>query len=313
MRRPTTPIERLLARLESGETELEFDKTHGYLRSLLAELDIPVSSQVLVFGKTSLQLQHISPGRPRALYFNDDMYIGWVQRSNIMEFAAVSPQQGTVFYTLKNSPGQTPRFVRDRGDCLVCHAGVLTGNVPGLMVRSVFSRCLGPTHPGFGYLSHRSHEPVQAGAGEVGTSPDSTASRHTWAIKSSTRSAIPARKTSPGARTSSTSAIASTPSATSSPHSDAAALMVLEHQGRDAQPAHPSVVRWPHRAAGRPCGQRHAGTVAPTFAASRSKSGSSTRPSVRCVTCSSATRRSWATPISGTSEFAEEFCRRRTV
>src|SRR5262245_60896483 len=72
-------IARLQARIDSGETRLQFDPEHGYLPALLDELKIPRTSQSLVFSKTSLQLFLISPETPRAIYFNDDMYVGSVQ------------------------------------------------------------------------------------------------------------------------------------------------------------------------------------------------------------------------------------------
>ena len=45
---------------------------------VLTALEVPVSSQMLVFSKTSFQYLHISPEHPRALYFNDDVYVGSV-------------------------------------------------------------------------------------------------------------------------------------------------------------------------------------------------------------------------------------------
>ena len=44
-----------------GTTELVSDPQTGYLKSLLQRLDVPVSSQTLVFSKTSLQRNRISP------------------------------------------------------------------------------------------------------------------------------------------------------------------------------------------------------------------------------------------------------------
>src|SRR4051812_8844323 len=49
------PISRLQERINSGETKLNFDPQHGYLESLLDSLNIPRTSQTLVFSKTSLQ------------------------------------------------------------------------------------------------------------------------------------------------------------------------------------------------------------------------------------------------------------------
>src|SRR5262245_55094226 len=54
------PVARLQKRLDSGEAKLKFDDAHGYLRSVLELLDVPVSSQMLVFSKTSFQRDRIS-------------------------------------------------------------------------------------------------------------------------------------------------------------------------------------------------------------------------------------------------------------
>ena len=59
-------VSKLQQRLEDGTHQLEFDKDHGYLKSVLAALDISPSSQMLVFSKTSFQPRQISPSTPRA-------------------------------------------------------------------------------------------------------------------------------------------------------------------------------------------------------------------------------------------------------
>ena len=134
----------LLARkLDAGETTLDFDSKMGYLKSVLKELEIPVSSQTLVFSKTSLQLHRISPRRPRALYFNDDVYVGYCQRGDVLEIAATDAKQGATFYTVKQSEDGPVEFKRDQGVCLSCHSSHRTQDVPGYLMRSVFSDSLG--------------------------------------------------------------------------------------------------------------------------------------------------------------------------
>src|SRR5688572_5827860 len=60
------PVARLQKRIDGGQVKLQFDDKHGYLSSVLAELKAPVSSQTLVFSRTSLQRNRISPKKPRA-------------------------------------------------------------------------------------------------------------------------------------------------------------------------------------------------------------------------------------------------------
>jgi len=147
----TTPLTDAVTRfakdLKSGDLVLDATTELSWLRGVLAALHVPESSQVMVFSKTSLQRRHISPETPRALYFNDEVYVGWVPGGAI-ELAAMDPAVGPVFFLLdrpaasvvhatgQSAPGQAV-VIRDQ-ECLSCHAGPMTGNVPGFMVRSVY-------------------------------------------------------------------------------------------------------------------------------------------------------------------------------
>src|SRR5205823_5212269 len=81
------PVAELQQKMDRGEVKLEYEPNQGYLRSLLKHLRISESSQTLVFSKSSFQLNLISPKTPRALYFNDDVYMGFVQDGPVLEFA----------------------------------------------------------------------------------------------------------------------------------------------------------------------------------------------------------------------------------
>ena len=131
------PVARLQQRIDREETELAYAAPGGYLLSVLKELQVLPSSQTLVFSKTSFQFQLISPSNPRALYFNDDVYVGWVQGGEVMEVSAVDPDRGAMFYSLDQRRTEKPRFVR-RDECLQCHASPRTLGVPGHLVRSVY-------------------------------------------------------------------------------------------------------------------------------------------------------------------------------
>lgn len=135
---PDTAITRLQSRLDKGQAKLDFTDDHGFLASVLKELDVPLSSQVLVFSKTSLQRSRIAPKTPRALYFNDDVYVGFCWRGDVLEISAADPNLGTVFYTLDQEPVEKPRFDRHTDNCLSCHGSTLTRGVPGHLIRSVF-------------------------------------------------------------------------------------------------------------------------------------------------------------------------------
>ena len=46
------------------------------------------------------QRSRIAPESPRALYFNDDVYIGYVPTGPVLEIATVDPNLGPVYYNL---------------------------------------------------------------------------------------------------------------------------------------------------------------------------------------------------------------------
>jgi hypothetical protein len=123
--------------LESGTWKLKGDERQ-VLQALLDRLAVPTSSQVLVFSRTSLQRGRIRPERPRALYFSDSVYVGWVP-GGLFEVAAIDPVLGPVFYSIDARPpgGGGPRVDRDP-DCLRCHGGTFVRDIPGVFARSVF-------------------------------------------------------------------------------------------------------------------------------------------------------------------------------
>jgi hypothetical protein len=116
------PVAELQKKIDSGAVTLQFDAQRGYLASVLTHLKIPVSSQTLVFSKTSLQSERISPRTPRAMYFNDDVYVAWVKDSGLIEIMSVDPKSGSAFYVLGQQKDEKPLFERSTGhECSVCH------------------------------------------------------------------------------------------------------------------------------------------------------------------------------------------------
>ncbi|HZU23960.1 MAG TPA: hypothetical protein VFA04_00475 [Bryobacteraceae bacterium] len=132
------PITVLQHRISAGEARLTFEPQHGYLASLLRALRVPVSSQNLVFSKTALQTEKVTPRTPRAIYFNDSVYVGWTPGGEAMDITAVDPRKGPMFYTLDQKDASAPHFTRDM-TCLRCHYGPKTLNVPGHLIRSVMT------------------------------------------------------------------------------------------------------------------------------------------------------------------------------
>jgi hypothetical protein len=142
--------------LSAGSAPLAFDGPQGYLRALLARLNVPVESQVLLFSKTGIQHPFTTPENPRALYFNDRVIVGFIPGAPLIELASHDPRQGVIFQTLKQD-GTKPEFTRsDR--CISCHLSVNSLSVPGILVRSMSTAADGRPMPQDGsfVIDHRS-------------------------------------------------------------------------------------------------------------------------------------------------------------
>ena len=127
---------RRIPELAAGRLPLDRSSERAFLKSLLRALDIPESSQLLVFSNTSLQLSLINPDNPRALYFSDDLYLGYVPGGKI-EVATIDAELGAVFYIF-DIPRSDSRVVVERARrCMNCHANEDTLKIPGLSVKSV--------------------------------------------------------------------------------------------------------------------------------------------------------------------------------
>lgn len=141
---PNDPVAKLNKQIQAGTINLTYDSQFGYLKSLLTKLDLPVSSQTLVFAKNSLQRSKISPANPRAIFFNDETYLGYVPGGDLIEIASTDPMLGTVFYTIsQHTEVSAAKIVRKTDQCLFCHASSHTGRVPGLIMQSVFTNSNG--------------------------------------------------------------------------------------------------------------------------------------------------------------------------
>lgn len=153
-------VEELGKRIESGRLQLGADEKRGFLPALLKELDISPTSQVLVFSKTALNPKLVSPETPRALYFNEETYVGYVPGAAALEIATVDPIKGWLFYTLtqpefspetQNRPQPT---LERESQCLACHAGQSSLRVPGGLVRGFVPDEKGNPLSGYSRIHH---------------------------------------------------------------------------------------------------------------------------------------------------------------
>jgi len=222
------PVAKLQQQIDDGKVELKFDEEHGYLKSVLDALKVPTSSQMLVFSKTSFQLRRISPWSPRALYFNDDTYVGWVPNGDVVEVSSVDPRQGAIFYTLLQEETKQPKFVRDQGNCLTCHASSRTQGVPGHLVRSVYPSASGQPHFGAGTFRTNHASPLKQRWGGWYVTGTHGRQRHMGNVIAEDRDR-PNLDVEAGANVTDLSKLTRTDLYLTS-HSDIVALMVLEHQ-----------------------------------------------------------------------------------
>ncbi|MBA4105084.1 MAG: hypothetical protein C0485_04940 [Pirellula sp.] len=135
---PDNRVSQFQADLARNSAMLPRDPKFGYLPAILKGLDVDADSQMLVFSKTSMQRDRISPRSPRAIYFNDDVYVGYCHRGEVIEIAAADPQLGAVFYTLNQQDDSSPELARQTHSCLQCHGATQTDDIPGFLVRSLF-------------------------------------------------------------------------------------------------------------------------------------------------------------------------------
>lgn len=226
---PNNPVTQLQARLDSGDVELKYDAQVGYLKSVLEQLQVPVSSQTLVFSKTSLQRHKITPRTPRAIYFNDDMYVGYCQNGDVVELSAVDPQLGAVFYTMDQEETLKPRFERQVDNCLLCHGSSHTRGVPGHFIRSVYVDSVG--FPVLAMGTHRidHSSPISKRWGGWYVTGTHGEQEHLGNLIVSGKQEREPVNNAAGQNVTDLSVRFKT-SAYLSPHSDLIALMVLEHQ-----------------------------------------------------------------------------------
>lgn len=226
------PVTVLQRNLSAGAATLELDGRSGFLRAVLAKLDVPVESQILLFSKTGIQHPFTNPANPRALYFNDRVVVGYIPGAPVLEVASHDPRQGIIFYTLQQDPGlgNAPRFPRpDR--CLTCHLSANSLGVPGILVRSMFTDVTGRTRPQLGsaIVDHRT--PLEQRWGGWYVTGTHGSARHMG--NSMVTDTLERGEDAIGAATLNRETLDPRVDASAYPRptSDIAALMVFDHQG----------------------------------------------------------------------------------
>lgn len=147
------PIAELASRWDTPGTRPVLDPQFGRLPAILRELKIPVSSQLLVMSKTSVQQHRISPSSPRALYFRDDITVAYVAGGPDLEVTAHDSRKGTVFY-LVSQRDDSPRIFSRPRNCTSCHVSRLSLNVPGHLLKSFVTDAAGHPLEGYSGMTH---------------------------------------------------------------------------------------------------------------------------------------------------------------
>ncbi|MFP6886034.1 MAG: hypothetical protein VB997_00680, partial [Opitutales bacterium] len=136
-RTPNDRFTRIKDAIQTGKITLDHSNQKTYVLSLLRTLGISPGTQTLVFSTTSLQLSRISPANPRAIYFSDDLYLGWVPGGKI-EVIGIDPDWGSITYIFEvPRPGSPPSLIQRATRCMNCHASQEIGGAPGLLISSV--------------------------------------------------------------------------------------------------------------------------------------------------------------------------------
>jgi hypothetical protein len=219
-------VSQLNKKLEAGAVELPFDPATGYLPGVLKALDVPVSSQVLVFSQTSFQAPRIDERNPRAIYFNDQVAVGWVRGGDVLEISAQDSKQGTMFYALPQAKSAHPLPQRDK-QCLTCHLSWDTRAVPGPFVLSTHARKSDQEYANGGVTDHRDPIPIRWGGWYV-TGAEVPA-RHLGNRAMLRPDATDPEHTPPAPKYTSLKGHVDLHDYLS-PYSDVVALLVLEHQ-----------------------------------------------------------------------------------
>ena len=133
---PTDNVSLLLAKVSAGRVRLDNRDLKSLTQSVLAALDVPISSQLLVFTGSASQGLKVNPKNPRAIYFNDEVYVGMVP-GGLLEMIGVDPEIGGVLYSFHNvGTGRAPT-TSGGAECVRCHSRWESGYAQGFFVRSI--------------------------------------------------------------------------------------------------------------------------------------------------------------------------------
>ena len=225
---PDDAVIDLRTRIDAGEMRIDGATEIEKLAAILDALDVPRSSQVLTFGKTSLQADKVTPSTPRAIYFSDSIQIGHMP-GGVVEIIAADPRLGVNFYTYDPKAEGSGAFVRETNRCLTCHGAAKTLYVPGLQVRSVLTDPAGQPVLSAGSRRTDQSSPFEERWGGWYVTGTHGSMRHRGNLRLPDDRKPTSLDLEPGANVTDLSERFDV-GGYLTPHSDLVALMVLEHQ-----------------------------------------------------------------------------------
>jgi hypothetical protein len=157
------------------------------------------------------------------------VYVGFCLRGDVLELSAADTKLGTSFYTLDQEPVDKPEFLRQRDNCLTCHASSATGGAPGHLVRSVFTDRYGMPILGAGTyrVDHSSPFKERWGGWYVTGTHGKQSHMGNWVVENKRD---PAAEGNEQGQNVTELKARFTVANYLTPHSDLVALMVYEHQ-----------------------------------------------------------------------------------
>lgn len=226
---PDDVVARLQRQIDGGQVQLAYDERRGYLPAVLDALKVPVSSQMLVFARDSVQKDLISPSNPRALYFNDNVYIGYVPGGKSLEIATHDAHLGPVYYVLLQRPAARPSFFRSTDACLKCHVTPASAPLAEHLMRSLATDADGEPIPQAPIQETTDASPLSERWGGWFVTGRHGSQRHLGNAFATTNGATVAINRESGANLTTLRGLTSTDNYLI-PSSDIVALMVMGHQ-----------------------------------------------------------------------------------
>lgn len=152
-------LQRFMNEVQAGRALVDASSDRAFFQSVLKGLNVPESSQMVVFSATSFQSGIVNPRSPRAIYFNEDTSVGFIPGGRL-EVASFDPHGGMMFYIFDRPRAEgVPAFGRSKS-CMNCHTDTMSSGRPGHVINSVAVWWDGSTQETYRYDEVGHHVPM---------------------------------------------------------------------------------------------------------------------------------------------------------